>query len=162
MGHSSSKSQWSSTSPLSSPVIFVTTRMVGPNGSQISRRFSCSARSGSADGIDPQSVGGILARPPRCARREHPEGRITILWIRGTSIAGPTSHDDRRDGLRYPRRTDSVGSRSRTDGRSVDDENLEVFPSHGESQRSLQRTGHDDRVHPSSKPLGDPAWQVQY
>jgi hypothetical protein len=32
----------------------------------------------------------------------------------------------------------------------------------GESQRSLQRTGHDDRVHPSSKPLGDPAWQVQY
>ena len=32
----------------------------------------------------------------------------------------------------------------------------------GESQRSLQRTGHDDRVHPSSKPLGVPAWQVQY
>ena len=32
----------------------------------------------------------------------------------------------------------------------------------GESQWSLQRTGHDDRVHPSSKPLGVPAWQVQY
>jgi len=37
-----------------------------------------------------------------------------------------------------------------------------LYTSPGESQRSLQRTGHDDRVHPSSKPLGDPAWQVQY
>jgi ABC-type branched-subunit amino acid transport system permease subunit len=33
---------------------------------------------------------------------------------------------------------------------------------HGEFQRSSQRTGHDDRHHPSDEPLEASAWQVQH